>query len=445
VNPEQNLLSDIRDSLRGTSVDRINVPVSQKWINALWLLSLYITLFSAIMGVLAKAWLARFVPATTRREAQDAYRRYKLDKQAKRWYLKEVITLVPLLVQIAAFLFLGGLIVQSITDDQILGDVLLAVCIAGCAVYLMMSIFPLVVRSSPFRTPLSDPLLWFRKIFTTLLLQKWPKLNRESYFKTDHSEGLAEILYENVIKSPKPGHIDEAAAEIALPTFKKDWITYLCQNDTPHYLLTRFEKCASTRTKNATDRDEILCNHLLAFLQFVDHLGNNLAVSNPAETPAETPAEIPAEEIAAALPAETFQAVKLVIANDYKPLLCAMRTSLKPGFPLHRWNSLPEPLRPLLFGLRTQILCTLGPLSKLYQEHEHEDSSLPKFDFHSDELSDHPWELAFQDITSGHRLHFMLAACRGMLQGEKNLKNISTFILGLSLAKGGSPFVLSLD
>ncbi|KAJ2924182.1 hypothetical protein H1R20_g12913, partial [Candolleomyces eurysporus] len=302
-NSEQNLLGDIRDSLQGMSViDIVNIPVSQKWVNALWLISLYITLFGAIMGVLAKAWLAKFVPATTRREALDAYHRYKLDKQAELWYLEDVITLVPFLVQIAAFLFLGGLIVQSITDDETLGNALLGFCIAGCATYLTMTILPLFVPSSPFNTPLSDLLLWLGKMFAALVYWEWPS-NSESLVKTDIDEGLAEILYNNLIKSPKPTHVDEAAAEIALPSFKK----------------------------------------------------------------------------------------------------------------------------------RTQILSLLKPLPE--EDRKFNDSAPLEFDFHSDEMCDRPWDLAFQDITSSHRLHFMLAACRGVLQEKKNLKTTSIFILGLSLAK----------
>ncbi|RXW17694.1 hypothetical protein EST38_g8163 [Candolleomyces aberdarensis] len=167
-----------------------------------------------------------------------------------------------------------------------------------------MTILPLFVPSSPFNTPLSDLLLWLGKMFAALVRWEWPS-NSESLVKTDIDEGLAEILYNNLIKSPKPTHVDEAAAEIALPSFKK----------------------------------------------------------------------------------------------------------------------------------RTQILSLLKPLPE--EDRKFSDSTPLEFDFHSDEMCDRPWDLAFQDITSSHRLHFMLAACRGVLQEKKNLKTTSIFILGLSLAKAG--------
>jgi hypothetical protein len=362
------------------------------------------------MGVLAKAWLAKFVPATTRREAADAYHRYKLDKQAELWYLEEVITLVPLLVQIASFLFLGGLIIQSITDDPTLGRAFLAFCVSGCAIYLTMTLLPLFVPSSPFNTPLSDLLLWLANMVKALFAWDW-SANSGWQVKTDINEGLAEILYTKLIKSPKPAYVDEAAAEIALPSFRKNWIDYLCRNDTPQCLLIRFRSNSSTRTDNVIKRNETLCSHVLAFLQLVDHLDDKIATCSSVED----------------------------VLPQYKRLLDALRASLENGYPLHRWNNLPESLRPLSFGLRTQILSLLKPLPELYRTGK--DSTLIELDFNPNEMSDRPWELACQDIRSTHRLHFMLAACRGVLQGEKNVKTTSAFILSLCLARGESLFL----
>jgi hypothetical protein len=406
TNPEQNILNDIQNSLQKMSV-ATEIPVSQKWINALWFLSLYITLFSAIMGVLAKAWLAKFVPATTKREATAAYERYKLDKQARRRRLDEVITFIPFLVQIAAFLFLSGLVIQTVNDDQTLGDTLLSFCVVGCAIYLTITFLPFVVRQSPFNTPLTEILFWFGHMLRR-------KQHAEPHFKTNINDGLAEILYENLIKSPKPKHVDEAAAEISLPSFKKKWIEYLCKTDTPRHLLIRFQKYASTRPTKVTDseRNDTLCNHLLAFLQFVDLLEEKLVEASLKGAPAKS---------------------ELLV---YQPLFDNLLQSLGPGFPLYRWNNVPESLRPLLFGLRTQVLTTLGAWPKL--DGEFKSSTTLKLDFYPEETSERPWELAFQDITSSHRLHFMLAACRGVLQGEGNVKRTSTFILGLALAKGKS-------
>ncbi|KAJ2923541.1 hypothetical protein H1R20_g13555, partial [Candolleomyces eurysporus] len=408
---EQALLGNILDTLRGTSIiDMAHIPVSQKWITGLWLMSLYITLFSAIMGVLAKAWLAKFVPFTTGREAKDAHTRYKLDKGAEFWHLEGVITLVPFLVQVAALLFLGGLIIQNIADDQTLGHVLLGFGVSGCLIYAVMTILPIRYRSSPFNTPLTEVLAWLRSMLRApptpgrlKAISTWTQLSK-------FNEGLAEILYTELIKASKPTHVDEAAAEIAHPNFARKWIHHYSRTDSPSRLLECFKICASTRTSDAARRNEILCNYLLAFLRFVSVLQEKL-VAIPEGSTVED------------------------VAGGYQHLLGALQTSLKYGYPLHRWNTLPEFPRQLSFSLRTQIMCLLQALPE--KDWTSQGSVPPKLGFQSNEMLDRLWELALQDIQSSHRLHFMLSACRGVLQGKESVKTTSLYILNLCLAKAG--------
>ncbi|RXW13157.1 hypothetical protein EST38_g12698 [Candolleomyces aberdarensis] len=379
------------------------------------------------MGVLAKAWLAKFVPFTTGREAEDAYARYKLDQEADSWHLEGVITLVPFLVQVAAFLFLGGLIVQNIADDQTLGNVLLGFCISGCAIYIIMTGLPLLFPSSPFNTPLTEVLPRLGKMLIALLpglgkmLGALPRLGQglKALFtgtppsKSDPTahlnKGLAKILHTKLIKSPKPTHIDEAATEIAHPNFNPKSIRHLCRTDTPSHLLERFKTCASTRTSDAARNNEILCSYLLAFLKFVGALQDKLVDSMTKDVDREL--------------------------GDYQDLLHALRTSLTSGYPLHRWNALPKPPRQLSLSLRTQIVCLLEALPAEYRTSQ--DPALPGLRFQPNEMLDRLWELALQDIQSTHRLHFMLAACRGVLQGKTSVKTTGLYILSLCLAKAG--------
>ncbi|KAJ2923275.1 hypothetical protein H1R20_g13820, partial [Candolleomyces eurysporus] len=408
VGSEQNLLSDIRDALRQPSIATvIRVSATAKWINTLWLLSLQITLFSAVMGVLAKEWLAKFAPATIRREAADACRRYRLDAQVKLWRVEFIIALVPLLVQISFFLFSVGIVVRCLTDDRTVGYILLGFFMAGGAVYVAVSLLPVIIPSSPFNTPLSSIFAGAKKAFG-----EWRSRDHMSRMDPRNNESdnevLGQILYTKLIQSPKPEHLDEAAAEIALPSFKPKWIEYLCKNDTPRHLLYRFKRCATTRTDNLIERNATLRNHLLAFLQFVDHFAEGLARCT-------TPKE------------------KDALIARY-PVLCnTLEKSLEPTHPIHRWNNLHEALTPLLFGLRAQVLILLESIPEKYRTKA--DYIPPTFDFQPSEMLDRPWELAFQDIRSQDRLYLVLSACRGVLQGQKNLRAISTTILSLRLAK----------
>jgi hypothetical protein len=431
---EQNILRNIRDNqLQSASrsvTQEIKIPLSAKWINALWLLSLQITLFGAMMGIVVKTWLAAFTPATTKREALDACRRYMMDEQAKLWHLEEIITVVPLLVQAACFLFLVGLVIQSIGDHPPVGHLLLAFFLGGGAIYIAVSVIPLIVSESdiadlqyksPFNTPLSDLVMRIKKTF--IAFRSGELFSRSRSRLTDKNKILAEILYTRLIKPSKPEHVDEAAAEIALPSFKAEWIELLSQNESPQVLLDRFRQCALTRTIDENRSNAILRNHLLVFLLFVENFEKRIIDCN-------------AEAEDAIQQKVALEATKAVV-EQYRPLLFSLLESLKPRHPIHRWNNLREALQPLLFGLRAQILIFLQHRipkellpSKTYNPHE--------FDLHPNELSDRPWTMAFKDIRSSERLCLTLSACRGVLQGGMNLKKVSILILSLCLTKGAS-------
>ncbi|RXW12175.1 hypothetical protein EST38_g13679 [Candolleomyces aberdarensis] len=396
---EQNLLSDIRDALRGSPIEVVHIPVSASWISALWLVSLYLTLFSAIMGILAKAWLANLIPTNTRREASDAYDRYKLDLECT-YYLQPAITFMFLLIQIASILFLVGLVIQSITDHQTLGHVLLAFCLSGGLIYLTMGCLPFFTSLSSFRTPLSDFLLFLKNIF-----RRKDGPNTAPSIK-DVNECLGEIFFVHLIKSPNPLRVDAAVAELSVLDFGEKWIQLLCRSEAPERVLTCFRLHASAPADDSYQQNETLSNYLLAFLRFAHQFEANTG----------------------GLAAELGEINKL---GEYSTLLQTLKTLLEPGHPLHRRNTLPETLLPLRLALRTEVLCLFRQLPL---EHS---PSLHLMDFHSTEMDTCPWNRVQGDIRSSHRLYVTLAACRGALQAEKNAMKVSALILGQSIAQAG--------
>jgi hypothetical protein len=315
-----------------------------------------------------------------------------------------VITLVPLFVQIASFLFLVGLVVRCFTDDQVVGFLLLGFFIAGGIVYLLASSLPFVSPSSPIRTPLSG----FIKSSWMVLSQPFSLLSKATKKKEDTSDNevLVTIL-KDLLKSSKPEHVDEAAAEIAFPSFNHKWIERLCADDIPRRLMARFQRHVATATQNLDEKNTILRNHLLAFLQFVEFFEMEIA------------------------PQKTY------LGNgDHRNLLKTLQNSVASTHPIHRWNTLDEFLTPLAFGLKVQLLLLQDSISSPLQ-HQTEDTPF-EFDIDPVEMSDSPWELAFRDTRSQDRLYLMLSACRGALTGRTNLKATSISILCLRLAKGTS-------
>ena len=158
---EQASCNAILQQLRGPLELKCRVSAANKGKNALWIVSLALTLFSAIMGVLAKAWLAKFVPDTTSLDPsnKDALNRFKLDREAEVWYPEEALIIIPFLVHIACFLFFAGLIIQVWQDDKGLGTLLIVLSAVGVLMYLGMTVLPLRIQTAPFNTPISEILL----------------------------------------------------------------------------------------------------------------------------------------------------------------------------------------------------------------------------------------------------------------------------------------------
>ncbi|KAJ2928031.1 hypothetical protein H1R20_g9067, partial [Candolleomyces eurysporus] len=394
VETEQSLLKDIRDSPSTPTVAHISRSAIS--IHILWLLSLQMTLFVAVVGVLAKHWLTRYAPGTTKpRTADGAYRRFRLDKQAR--FVETAITHVPLIFQthVVSLTFLVGLTVWTFNDNQTVGWVLLTCLLAGIVTYLVMPLF----RSLPFNTPLYDFTVWLKT-------RRDNEQDGNTHSRQDggrNKNGKNEVLFKilcQMFRSLKSEHVEEAAAEIVLPSFKQEWIGRLCEQGIPSDLLSRIGHCASARTGTPEARIVILRNYLHAFLRFVEYFEDKL------------------DECAKSTPQEKKSKIVSLIKR-YPQLPNTFRESLDPVHPVHRSANLHEGLTPLLFGLRVHVLVILQSNPEVFQINT--DTTHPEFDFQSEEMPDRPslWELALWEIHTQDRFYLMLSACRGVIQGQK--------------------------
>ncbi|KIM22558.1 hypothetical protein M408DRAFT_51593, partial [Serendipita vermifera MAFF 305830] len=119
--PQEHLLKEILGALRNAPDASVEQPFqpgsSALHVNGLWFSSLTLTLISALGGVLAKGWLAKYNPASLRERSSDACERHLRAIRARQWQLEPFITSIPLLIQISLFLFFAGLIIQLLDND----------------------------------------------------------------------------------------------------------------------------------------------------------------------------------------------------------------------------------------------------------------------------------------------------------------------------------------
>ncbi|KAH6903212.1 hypothetical protein BKA70DRAFT_603484 [Coprinopsis sp. MPI-PUGE-AT-0042] len=380
------LLMDIRSALRNeTQSDVAYKPTpAQVWVNGLWFTSLLLTLFSAIVGVLARSWLVNHLPVSNRKEAKDAHKRWTLDERAERWKLQRVITGIPLLVQVAFFLFSFGLAIQTYVDNKTLGVVVLSLVAGSTLLYLVVTALPLMhpPDSCPFQTPLSELLHGLQARFLHGLR---PKGGPESGDTPEAPpDSLANILCKGLIESRKADLADEAAFELSRHPPPSRHLQVFLDSDTPEVCVQRIQDCTSMRFQDSSRRDEIIGAHLQVLLWLVaswEENGHDKAIG------------------------ARFQ--KLI-----------GRIGI-----LGRWDFLPDSQRALAYAVRVPLYLASNR------------------DFEEIVSPGQEWETITRHIQPTYRLGFVISACRGTVQGEQNIRRVSLFSVVHLMAQGYIPAV----
>ncbi|KAJ6550797.1 hypothetical protein DFH09DRAFT_988655 [Mycena vulgaris] len=135
-------------------------PVSALLCNALWFISLTLSLTCALVATLVEQWARDFLHRADIRSAPVERARIfsYLYYGFKRFKMHSVVEVLPLLLHASLVLFFAGLVAFLApvnTFIMILGAALLGVVLA---VYMLFTILPLIHLDCPYRTPLSGTL-----------------------------------------------------------------------------------------------------------------------------------------------------------------------------------------------------------------------------------------------------------------------------------------------
>lgn len=86
------------------------VLLSSIWLNILWFSALILSLASTVIGILAKQWLSEYSSGLTGTSREAArLRQYRLNNLGK-WYVGDIIAVIPMLLLFSLYLFLAGLL-----------------------------------------------------------------------------------------------------------------------------------------------------------------------------------------------------------------------------------------------------------------------------------------------------------------------------------------------
>jgi hypothetical protein len=186
--PQQVLLREINRALRNKSSTSPLLPfrptTSSFSVNFLWFISLTLTLVGALSTVIAKGWIATYLPASAGKSFEDACERHLRVTRAYQWHLDSILVLISLLLQLSLFLFLAGLAIFVLGDSKSIGAAVLALIALTTVIYTVVTVLPLLIPACPFRTTLST------FIPGADHLGRYQRFPRSSYTQLDSSSGL---------------------------------------------------------------------------------------------------------------------------------------------------------------------------------------------------------------------------------------------------------------
>jgi hypothetical protein len=132
------------------------------WVNAMWLISLVLSLTSALIATLLQQWARRYVetPKVPSRPNHRARVRWFLFLGTDMYKMRLLVEIAPTLLHLSVYLFFAGLVIAFHTiNTKVAIAVDVSVGIFGLA-YIVLSILPCLDVRCPYRTPMSY-ILWY--------------------------------------------------------------------------------------------------------------------------------------------------------------------------------------------------------------------------------------------------------------------------------------------
>ncbi|KAH7092731.1 hypothetical protein BKA62DRAFT_834680 [Auriculariales sp. MPI-PUGE-AT-0066] len=137
--------------------DRVLITPRSRWINGLWFTSLALAMIDALLAILVKQWLVEYgsrVRGTAPDPRRWAWRHYAFREGLSRWGVGVLISSLAVLLHVALFFFLFGLMAFLFDLDRQLCAIGVALTALAGSFYLAATLAPLWFGDCPSITPL---------------------------------------------------------------------------------------------------------------------------------------------------------------------------------------------------------------------------------------------------------------------------------------------------
>ncbi|KAI0261010.1 hypothetical protein BC834DRAFT_1035039 [Gloeopeniophorella convolvens] len=136
------------------------------WVNALWFLSLVISLTCALLATMLQQWARHYLHVT--RTRYQPYKRARIRsfyaEGVEKFRVSWAIDVLPTLLHLSVFLFYAGLSVLLFSIDLIIFKIVVSWVALCLSLYVVITILPAIFPNSPYRTPLST-LCWMASLY----------------------------------------------------------------------------------------------------------------------------------------------------------------------------------------------------------------------------------------------------------------------------------------
>ncbi|KAG9093124.1 hypothetical protein FS749_015020 [Ceratobasidium sp. UAMH 11750] len=130
-------------------------PTSAVCVNALWFLSLSLSVAVSLIATLGKDWARGYIAELTGQPYQQARKRQQRWDALQEWRMPEVIMFLPSLLHLALLLFAVGLTIYLWRIHLGAAIPVLVVTIVAIGAYIVSTVLPLTNKHCPYNTPVS--------------------------------------------------------------------------------------------------------------------------------------------------------------------------------------------------------------------------------------------------------------------------------------------------
>ncbi|KAN0140391.1 hypothetical protein V8E53_001600, partial [Lactarius tabidus] len=173
------------------------------WVNALWFLSLVISITCALLATLLQQWARRYLKVTQPRYSPHRRARIRafFAEGVDKFLLPWAVEALPTMLHLSLFLFFAGLSVFLWNVNLTILKVVLSWVGLCTALYGCITFIPVFRHDSPYHTPLSLPVLWISFDFFSLETYRRFQRLAERYGKY-LAQGMRKTAEETAFGSP---------------------------------------------------------------------------------------------------------------------------------------------------------------------------------------------------------------------------------------------------